>query len=62
MIQVPLHLEANLVALWVLALAGCLWNFLRICTCLAAVLLPIRYHTDASWIIAFFRRSHELSS
>jgi len=50
MIQAPLHLEANLVALWVLALAGCLWNFLRICTCLAAVLLPIRYHTDASWI------------
>ena len=44
-----------------LALAGQFGSLLVIGTCLAAVFLPVRYHTVASRMFAFIRRGHESS-
>ena len=46
---------------WMLALAGQFGSLLVIGTCLAAVFLPVRYHTVASRMFAFMRSGHESS-
>ena len=57
----PLHLEANIAALRVLALAGQLRCFLRIGTCIAAVILSGHSRTFTSHVFAFLRIGHENS-
>jgi hypothetical protein len=59
--QAPLHLEANIPALRVLALAGQFGCLLRIGTCIAAVILSGRCRTVASRVFAFLCRGHESS-
>jgi hypothetical protein len=55
----PLHLEAYVTALRVLALAGKFGCLLRIGTCIAAVTLSGRSRTVASSVFAFIRRGHK---
>jgi hypothetical protein len=56
-----LHLEACITALRVLALAGQFGFFLRIRTCIAAVILAGRSRAVTSRVIAFLRSGHESS-
>jgi hypothetical protein len=57
----PLHLEAYITALRVLALAGQVRCPLRIGTCIAAVILSWRSRTVATRLFAFLRSGHEVS-
>ena len=55
----PLHLEANIAALRVLALAGQFRCLLRIGTCIAAVALSRRSCTFTSRVFTFICSGHE---
>jgi hypothetical protein len=57
----PLHLQAYITALRVLALAGQFGCLLRIGACIAAVILSGRRRTVAGCVFAFLCRGHESS-
>ena len=57
----PLHLEAYITALRVLASAGQFGCFLRIGTCITAVILSGRSGAFTSRVFAFLCRGHESS-
>ena len=58
----PLHLEACVAALRVLAFAACLRTLFLVCTCRTAMLLAARGLTITARSFALFRRRHKRSS